>query len=637
MDFFTKKIHNLKEDLSTSTLTTADSSVVLDTPLCKSKFSEFSIVTVDYVHDMIMKSKTKTCNPDPIPTKVVKQSIGVLATPITNIINTSLSSEWRTVLTSNGEVLGEVDIKRGIFQGDSLSPLLFVLAMVPLTMLLKRETIGYRFGSGQQMMNHLLFMDDLKLYGRSEEELEKLVDVVHVFSRDIGMEFGLDKCAVLILKQGSKVHCEGILLPDGKEMSEMDESGYKYLGVLEGADIMQKEMKQKVRDEYLRRVKLVAKSKLYGGNLIKAINAWAVSVVRYSAGILDWSDRELKEMDVKTRKRLTMFGTFHKKGSVPRLYMKRKHGGRGLISVVDCVREEELGLCGYVKASEEWMLKVVGEMVEVGETKKEYKKRVQKERRENFMQKRLHGKFMRDVSEVADERSWQWLRAGYLGKGTEGFVFAAQEQALRTRFFRATIQKEAVDPKCRVCGKEVESVGHLASGCSGLAQKEYRRRHDRMGLRVYWELCRKYGVKCADVWYKEVPDEVRVSEDGQVEIWWDRGVETTQKMEHNRPDVTVLNRVAQEWTFVDFSVPWDKNVVLKEDEKVAKYAPLAKEIRKMHRVSTKVVPLVVGCLGVVSSRFVGYLKVLGIPDVLGGMQTCAVIGTTLILQKVLSV
>ena len=61
-------------------------------------------------------------------------------------------------------------------------------------------------------------------------------------------------------------------------------------------------MKQKVRDEYLGRVKLVAKSKLYGRNLIKAINAWAVGVVRYSAGILDWSDRELKEMDVKTRK-----------------------------------------------------------------------------------------------------------------------------------------------------------------------------------------------------------------------------------------------------------------------------------------------------------------------------------------------
>ena len=57
---------------------------------------------------------------------------------------------------------------------------------------------------------------------------------------------------------------------------------------------------------------------------------------------------------------------------------------------------------------------------------------------------------------------------------------------------------------------------------------------------------------------------------------------------------------------------------------------------KMHQVSTKVIPLVVGCLGVVSSRIEGYLNDLGIPDVLGGMQTSTVIGTTLILQKVLS-
>ena len=152
-----------------------------------------------------------------------------------------------------------------------------------------------------------------------------MIDVVLVFSGDLGMEFGLDKCAVLVLKQGIKVRCDRIVLLDGQMMGEVDETGYKYLGVLEGADIMQ-EMKEKERQEYMKRVKLVAKSKLYGGNLITAINAWAIGVVRYSAGILDWSDRELKAMDVKTRKRLTMFGAFHKKGSVPRLYMKRKDG-----------------------------------------------------------------------------------------------------------------------------------------------------------------------------------------------------------------------------------------------------------------------------------------------------------------------
>ena len=78
-------------------------------------------------------------------------------------------------------------------------------------------------------------------------------------------------------------------------------------------------------------------------------------------------------MDVKTRKRLTMFGAFHKKGSVPRLYMKRKDGRRGLISVFDCVKLEELALSEYVKETEDGMLKVVEEMLHVGEMKKEYK------------------------------------------------------------------------------------------------------------------------------------------------------------------------------------------------------------------------------------------------------------------------
>ena len=136
-------------------------------------------------------------------------------------------------------------------------------------------------------------------------------------------------------------------------MCEVDENGYKYLGVLEGADIMQKEMKEKVRQEYMKRVKLEAKSKLYCGNLIEVINALAIGVLRYIAGVLDWSDRELKAMDVKTRKRLMMFGAFHKKGSVPRLHLKRKDGGRGLISVFDCVKQEELALPEYVKETEE--------------------------------------------------------------------------------------------------------------------------------------------------------------------------------------------------------------------------------------------------------------------------------------------
>ena len=546
--------------------------------------------------------------------------------------------DWRTVLTANGETLGEVRIRRGIFQGDSLSPLLFIVAMLPLTAILKRETaLGYKFGREKRRINHLLFMDDLKLYAGNRTDLEELVGIVQKFSKDIGMEFGLDKCAVLEIKDGMKAGHEGIELPDGQTIKVVDDGGYKYLGVLEGAGIKTREMKEMVRKEYLRRVKLVAGSKLYAGNLVSAVNVWAVSVVRYTAGILEWNDGELKAMDVKTRKILTRNGVFHMQSSVDRLYMKRKVGGRGLISVEQCVRSEEAGLCEYVKASDEWMLKVVAEDLVLGESKGEYKKRMEKERSERLMGKKLHGKFFREVKNVADERSWQWLRGGYLDKRTEGYVCAAQEKALNTRCFCRTVMKQDVNLMCRMCGTSAETVSHLTSCCGMLAQREYRRRHDKMGLRVYWELCGKYGIERSCRWYEEVPEEVRVSSDGQYEIWWDRAVITTKKMEHNRPDVVVIDHRLKRWLIVDFSVPFDANVVRKEDEKVGNYEELRVEVCRLNPgMSAIVVPIVVGSLGVVSDRLARWIKLLGIPDVIGGLQTTALIGTAAILKKVLS-
>ena len=69
-----------------------------------------------------------------------------------------------------------------------------------------------------------------------------------------------------------------------------------------------------------------------------------------------------------------------------------------------------------------------------------------------------------------------------------------------------------------------------------------------MGLRVYWELCQKCGISCANKWFEEVPNTVRSSENGWFEIWWDRPIETTVNLEHNRPDVILINRQDKEWT-----------------------------------------------------------------------------------------
>ena len=86
--------------------------------------------------------------------------------------------------------------------------------------------------SQNQKLNHLLFMDDLKFYPKSERELNSLIQTVRIFSEDVGMVFGLDKSALLVLKRGKMVRTEGTELPDGKRMREINLDGYKYLGVL---------------------------------------------------------------------------------------------------------------------------------------------------------------------------------------------------------------------------------------------------------------------------------------------------------------------------------------------------------------------------------------------------------------------
>ena len=149
-------------------------------------------------------------------------------------------------------------------------------------------------------------MDDLKLFGKSYELIDSLVQTVHKFSIDIGMEFGIKKCGKLVLKHGKNARMEGVVLPDGQVMKEIEDSGYRYLSILETDHLKEKEMKDLFSKEYKRRLKLVLKSLLSGKNKIMAANTWAFAVLRYSAGVVEWKTDELKVLVRKTRKMMTL-------------------------------------------------------------------------------------------------------------------------------------------------------------------------------------------------------------------------------------------------------------------------------------------------------------------------------------------
>ena len=234
---------------------------------------------------------------------------------------------------------------------------MFVLALIPLSLVLRNAKAAYEFSGSKEKINHLLFMDDLKLYSRNEKELDSFVWTIHIFSKDVGMEFGIEKSAMLVIEKGKIVKSVGIELPDGKVIKSIQEDeSYKYLGILKADRFLGEEMKLKVSKEYFRRLKKVLKSKLNGGNLVQGVNTWAVSLLRYSAAFISWRKCELQAIDRKTRKLFTIYGGLHSKSDVDRLYIPRKDGGRGLIVIENCVELAVRGLEVYVHGSEERLL-----------------------------------------------------------------------------------------------------------------------------------------------------------------------------------------------------------------------------------------------------------------------------------------
>lgn len=122
------------------------------------------------------------------------------------------------------------------------------------------------------------------------------------------------------MRRGRKVDSSRIDQPDDQHIGEVEEEGYRFLGILLFDQTVNTKMKDTITTEYIRRVNKLCRSKLNSGNLISAINAWAVSVARYSAGVVNWTVEELVNMDRKTRTILVINGCLHTGSNVARLY-----------------------------------------------------------------------------------------------------------------------------------------------------------------------------------------------------------------------------------------------------------------------------------------------------------------------------
>ena len=179
---------------------------------------------------------------------------------VIRFMETSMN-KWNTTMKlfyNDGCIITEpIKIKRGIFQGDSFSTLLFCLAATGY---------GYKIASMSAPVSNLVFMGDIKLYGKNDQEQFGQLKIVKQFSDDIDMTFKL-------------VSTGNIEINDAAIQELNQEEAYKYLGVDESDGIQHSKMKEKIREEYNRRVRLILRTELNGRNKMEAITGLALPVV----------------------------------------------------------------------------------------------------------------------------------------------------------------------------------------------------------------------------------------------------------------------------------------------------------------------------------------------------------------------
>ena len=263
-------------------------------------------------------------------------------------------------------------------------------------------------------------------------------------------------------------------------------------------------MRERLRREYFRRVKMVLRTELYGRNKVLAINGLALPVLMYSFGVVHWRTTDLQQLDRRTRKFLNMHRVHHPSADVNQLYDPCNEGGQGLQQIEAMYKSCIVRLECYLRDSSDPYMQIVFEC-DSGRSRYSIKSMACRFTAQllrdlaNDTSQSLHGigtvayllvssskrlRWMRNISACATViyvcgrgagnlcavsiavslSSLLLIRKGHLianlPGATEGLVVAAQDHALRTRHYEHHALNQDVSPTCRMCSACLETVDH---------------------------------------------------------------------------------------------------------------------------------------------------------------------------------
>ena len=233
-----------------------------------------------------------------------------------------------------------------------------------------------------------------------------------------------------------------------------------------------------------------------------------------------------------------MHRALHPRDDVDRLYVSRKEGGGGLAGIEDSV-DASIRLEDNIKKHDVGLITAIR-----NDTDNTMDNRMTITRKQKWKGKQLYGRFKRLINTISYNKTWKWLRIGNFKRETDSLLIAAQNNAVRTNHIKARIDKTHQNSKCRLCGDRDETINHIISECSKLAQKEYKTRHDWVGKVIHWEMCKKFKFDHTNKWYMHNP--ASVLENNTHKLPWNFDIYTDHLISARRPDLIIINNKKRE-------------------------------------------------------------------------------------------
>ena len=436
----------------------------------------------------------------------------------------------------------------------------------------------------------------------------------------------------------------------------LSEDNYRYLGADENIAYSGPINKTRVLKEYLNRIRKIWKSELCDYNKMLAHNTFALPTITATVGILEWSYiKEINDIDIKTRKILTMTGSLHPNSDIDKLYINRKEGGIGLKSVqilfesrVVALRQHftqiasRSNILKFVYESEQNNTLTIGrELLINSNLEDDFEERpkiisqklVQKEQDRlttSYINKKMHGYFFKKM--MSDENiDIKLSKTRAVNKTVsshfEGYLNAIHDQETHTKFLINkrqcdSGQEPTYNTKCRLCKNNVEDVNHIISLCPETSVRFYLPiRHDIVAKTILKAIILK---KNPDDKFRHQKDPKYVYKVNNTEYWWNIPIQTAIKVPYNKPDIVIWDQEKKICTIVEISCPSDVNIPRKIDEKLNNYAPLVRNMQIMYSdYKFVVVPIIIGALGYVSKCLSKYLLQLGF-DILDLYENCKI-------------